>query len=226
MKKRLERALIAAIAGAALLGGAGIAGATPAQAQQQGERLHFAMLPPSASYGVSSMSTGRETSPPLGYVQFCQAQPAECGHANDRGGQVVLDQAGFSQLVAVNADINARIKPMTDLDHYGVVEYWAYPDDGYGDCEDYVLLKRRTLIGLGWPAETLLITVVRDVNGEGHSVLTVVTDRGDLVLDNQNDKVRSWLDTPYRYVKRQMQGQPDRWVSLGDARAPATVGRN
>ena len=27
----------------------------------------------------------------------------------------------------------------------GVVERWSYPDDGYGDCEDYVLLKRRAL---------------------------------------------------------------------------------
>jgi hypothetical protein len=43
-----------------------------------------------------------------------------------------------------------RGKPMTDLDHWGVVERWNYPDDGYGDCEDYVLLKRRLLIQLGW----------------------------------------------------------------------------
>ena len=35
---------------------------------------------------------------------------------------------------------------MTDMDHWGAVEKWSYPDDGYGDCEDYVLLKRRMLI--------------------------------------------------------------------------------
>jgi hypothetical protein len=29
---------------------------------------------------------------------------------------------------------------MTDLEHWGTIEKWSYPDDGYGDCEDYVLL--------------------------------------------------------------------------------------
>jgi transglutaminase-like cysteine proteinase BTLCP len=31
-----------------------------------------------------------------------------------------------------------------------MVERWSYPNDGYGDCEDYVLLKRRILIESGW----------------------------------------------------------------------------
>ena len=65
---------------------------------------------------------------------------------------------------------------MTDLEHWGVVERWNYPDDGYGDCEDYVLLKRRMLMQAGWPREALLITVVRDKKGDGHAVLTVKTD--------------------------------------------------
>ena len=42
--------------------------------------------------------------------------------------------------------VNDSIAPVTDLEHWGVVEKWSYPDDGYGDCEDYVLLKRRMLI--------------------------------------------------------------------------------
>jgi predicted transglutaminase-like cysteine proteinase len=41
---------------------------------------------------------------------------------------------------------NTHVKPMTDMDHWAVVDRWNYPDDGYGDCEDYVLLKRRSLI--------------------------------------------------------------------------------
>jgi hypothetical protein len=50
---------------------------------------------------------------------------------------------------------------------------WSYPDDGYGDCEDYVLLKRRMLTQSGWPREALLVTVVRNEKDEGHAVLTV-----------------------------------------------------
>jgi predicted transglutaminase-like cysteine proteinase len=112
---------------------------------------------------------------------------------------------------------------MTDLDHYGVVEKWTYPDDGYGDCEDYVLLKRRMLMQAGWPREALLITVVRDKKGDGHAVLTVKTDRGEFILDNQNEAIVLWHETGYRFVKRQSQSNPNVWISLGDLRPAAAT---
>ncbi|MGN6571224.1 MAG: transglutaminase-like cysteine peptidase, partial [Pseudolabrys sp.] len=108
--------------------------------------------------------------------------------------------------------------------HWGVVERWNYPDDGYGDCEDYVLQKRKMLIKAGWPREALLITVVRDKNGDGHAVLTVKTNRGEFALDNQESKILAWDKTGYRFIKRQSQSDPNVWVSLGDPReAPALV---
>jgi predicted transglutaminase-like cysteine proteinase len=103
---------------------------------------------------------------------------------------------------------------VTDLELYGKVEYWNYPTSGKGDCEDYVLLKRRMLIERGWPESTLLITVVRDENGEGHAVLTARTDAGDLVLDNKRQDIVRWTDTPYIYVKQQSEGNPLVWASL------------
>ena len=118
----------------------------------------------------------------------------------------------------INKLVNDHVKPLTDLEHHGVVERWSYPDDGYGDCEDYVLLKRRMLMEAGWPRGALLITVVRDQKGDGHAVLTVSTDKGDFILDNQDPTVKIWSDTPYRYVKRQSQADPNVWVSLGDPR--------
>ena len=104
------------------------------------------------------------------------------------------------------------------MDHWGVIEKWSLPTDGYGDCEDYVLLKRKMLIDAGWPREALLITVVRDKKGEGHAVLTVKSDKGEFVLDNQNEDVVAWTETGYRFVKRQSQSDPNVWVSLGDSR--------
>jgi hypothetical protein len=113
---------------------------------------------------------------------------------------------------------------MTDLEHWGVVERWNYPDDGYGDCEDYVLAKRRLLIQAGWPREALLVTVVRDKRGDGHAVLTVKTDKGEFVLDNQNDQILLWSDTGYHFVKRQSQTDQNVWGSLGEPRGiPATA---
>lgn len=180
-----------------------------------------AMLSPFAA----NMAVSGSTSTPVGYARFCEELPRECDNGNGKAGRVVVNEAEFLQLKQVNDEVNRRIQPMTDLDHYGEVERWTFAEDGYGDCEEYVLVKRRELIGLGWPPETLLITVVRDKKNAGHAVLTVVTDRGDLILDNQEAPILLWHETGYRFVKRQAQGNPNHWVSLGDVLAPATVGR-
>ncbi len=163
-----------------------------------------------------------ETRAPIGWIDFCTQSPRECAGGPTQARDVVLTSKAWRDLVQVNAWVNNAIKPMTDLDHWGVVEKWSYPDDGYGDCEDYVLLKRRMLLQAGWPREALLLTVVRDKKDEGHAVLTVKTDKGDFVLDNQAENIVLWSDTGYRFVKRQSQTDPNVWVSLGDPR-PATA---
>jgi predicted transglutaminase-like cysteine proteinase len=160
------------------------------------------------------------TQPPLGWVEFCVRQPGECAGPSTAPRDLALSRRARMDLVHVNKWVNEAIKPLTDLEHWGVIERWSYPDDGYGDCEDYVLLKRRMLIQSGWPREALLVTVVRDKEDKTHAVLTVTTDKGDYILDNQNDDILLWSETGYRFVKRQSQSDPNVWVSLGDP-APA-----
>lgn len=171
---------------------------------------------------VMHVSVGDTSRPPIGWVEFCNENPRECATQPTSPRDVVLTPKAWKDLVRVNKWVNDTIKPVTDMDHWGVVEKWSYPDDGRGDCEDYVLLKRRMLMQAGWPREALLITVVRDKKGEGHAVLTVKTDKGDFVLDNQAEDVLLWMDTGYRFVKRQSQSDPNVWVALGDLR-PATT---
>jgi predicted transglutaminase-like cysteine proteinase len=168
------------------------------------------------------VSVGETTRPPIGWVEFCNENQRDCAARRSQPRDVVLTLKVWKDLVRVNKWVNDTIKPVTDLEHWGVVERWSYPDDGKGDCEDYVLLKRRLLIEAGWPREALLITVVRDKKGEGHAVLTVKTDRGDFILDNQAEEILAWYDTGYRFVKRQSQSDQNVWVSLGDPR-PATA---
>jgi predicted transglutaminase-like cysteine proteinase len=103
------------------------------------------------------------------------------------------------------------------MDFYQVDEFWTYPA-GYGDCEDFALAKRRQLIEAGWEPSTLLMAVVRESNGDGHAVLMVRTDRGDLVLDNKDGMIRVWTETPYQYVKRQSQEHAAVWVDIVDDR--------
>jgi predicted transglutaminase-like cysteine proteinase len=171
-------------------------------------------------------AVGETSRAPIGWVEFCTEHSQECAVKPTPPRDVVLSSSAWRDLVRINRHVNKSIKPMTDLEHWGTVERWSYPDDGIGDCEDYVLLKRRLLLQAGWPREALLITVVRDKRGDGHAVLTVRTNKGEFILDNQEEKVLLWSETGYRFVKRQSQSSPNIWVSLGDPRpAPTTASR-
>lgn len=177
---------------------------------------------PSAMERSTAMEVLGAAKPPIGYVEFCRANPGDCPGPEGRPVRIVMTPASFAELDQLNRYVNARIQPATDMEIYGVEEKWAYPAER-GDCEDYVLLKRRMLIDSGWPASALLISVVRDEKGDGHAVLTAVSDRGDYVLDNQRDDIRAWSRTGYDFVKRQSQSDPRRWVYVGGADLAAGV---
>jgi predicted transglutaminase-like cysteine proteinase len=153
---------------------------------------------------------------PSGWLQFCDDNPMDCRTGRQQPRDVVMTQVTWKDLVRVNRWVNETISPKTDQEHWGVIEKWSYPTDGYGDCEDYVLLKRKTLIDAGWPREALLVTVVRDKKGDGHAVLMVKTTWGEFVLDNMNLDVLPWHETGYRFVKRQSQADQNVWVSISD----------
>lgn len=163
----------------------------------------------------SVAGVGAPTTAPLGFVQFCRDYPDDCVNRTVSPTAISLSEGNWRQIVKINADVNNSVEPVTDMEHWGVPERWNYPDDGKGDCEDYVLEKRRRLMKAGFPIQTLLITVVRDQKGDGHAVLTVKTDRGDFVLDNQVGKILAWQETGYRFIKRQSDENPMNWVSLG-----------
>ncbi|MBN9334451.1 transglutaminase-like cysteine peptidase [Devosia sp.] len=162
--------------------------------------------------------SSRGTSIPIGAYDFCSRLPGECKPFAKVKQAEILTQEKWTELLWVNASVNARIIPMSDMDLYGVEEFWTYPNDGYGDCDDIALEKRRELIQLGWAPSTLLMTVVRQANGEGHAVLMVRTDRGDLILDNLEGEIRVWNQTPYRFLKRQSQASLAKWVDIWDDR--------
>lgn len=153
------------------------------------------------------------SSPPYGFVQFCQRYEQECIYRSTEAERFDAGAAGLAVLDSVNRSVNRAISPSTDLELYGVAEYWTIPGSG-GDCEDYAILKRRILIKRGWPSSALLLTVVRDENGEGHAVLTARTAQGDFVLDNKVDDVLLWHDTPYEYVMRQSYLNAQVWMAL------------
>lgn len=166
---------------------------------------------------VPFMAKAGLTTRPVGHNEFCKRHQSECRVKSRSEARVQLTPARWNELVAVNNAVNWAITPVTDAELFGREEVWVYPKSK-GDCEDFVLLKRRDLMKKGWPAGSLLITVVRQKNGDGHAVLTALTDRGDLVLDNLEPQVKIWSQTEYRYVKRQSELDSGRWVAIDDAR--------
>jgi predicted transglutaminase-like cysteine proteinase len=151
------------------------------------------------------ITLGAPARPPFGWVNFCAEYAPECETKPLEARDVVLTPKAWTDLGRINKWVNDSVWPITDMDHWGVIDRWNYPDDGYGDCEDYVLLKRK-------------ITVVLDRNGDGHAVLTVKSDKGEFILDNQSPEILLWSETGYHFVKRQSQNDPNNWIGLGDPR--------
>lgn len=164
---------------------------------------------------------GSITKAPNGWLQFCKEQPDECRPAAEPQGDVTLTPELLQQLFSVNAYANNRVKWTPDVEQFGKAERWAYPLDR-GDCEDIVLLKRQLLAKAGWPIGALLVTTVeeRGRNGGRHAVLTVRTDRGEMILDNETPEVLFWYETGYRYLSRQTSTDPNVWVSITEQPGP------
>jgi predicted transglutaminase-like cysteine proteinase len=203
---RLFRGILASLAGAAIIASAGFAAAAS----------NPKIIPVS-----TETPTLEEIRPPIGWIAFCQEPQAEdCRVPTLAPQKLTLTQASWDLVVRVNRTVNANIEQVEDIVLYGVQEKWTYPEGGKGDCEDLALLKRHMLIKDGVPRQALLMTVVRDETGAGHAVLTLVTDRGDFVLDSKTSRILPWRATGYGFIKRQSQSNPNIWVKLGEPASP------
>ncbi len=159
--------------------------------------------------------------PTAAWIEFCEKDPRECIVDTSEPAEITLAVSVWEQIISVNAFVNRIITPMADQDHWAVEDRWDYPLDGFGDCEDIQLLKRRLLIMAGLPRRALRMTVVLDEVGAGHAVLMVRTDRGDFILDNKVNEVRLWHETGYEFLKREgAEGMT--WVALGAPSITAT----
>jgi predicted transglutaminase-like cysteine proteinase len=194
----------------------GLGAAAAAHAAPAGSRATVASYAP----------LGGPTSVPWGWADFCQRYPEECGGGPLAPQDVNLTPHAMKEIDRVNKWVNAHVEPVSDMEHWGVIEKWGYPTDGKGDCDNYALFKRKILIDEGFPRQALLMTVVKDEHNEGHAILTVKTNAGEFVLDNLNDEVKSWDRTPYRFIKRQSQTDQNVWLQIGDpTAAPDYVSR-
>ncbi|MFH6782055.1 MULTISPECIES: transglutaminase-like cysteine peptidase [Methylobacterium] len=209
------------LAGAAMIAAALVSarsGEAAAQTQGQIQAQILAALPmPSA--GAPDLGQAR---PIAGWVEFCARYASECAVDPSEPAQVTLTPRLWQAVTGINRQVNTSLRAVTDMDHWGVPDRWDLAEDGSGDCEDFQLLKRKLLAQAGLPRRAMRMTVVIDEKGEGHAVLMLRTDRGDLVLDNKTSAVLPWHKTGYTFIKRESQ-TATAWVSLGGATAPTVT---
>lgn len=157
----------------------------------------------SGLFAADAALAGRKFAP-IGYQVMCLKQPQEC-----KGGgkaQVNATADVMATMKRVNLQVNRAIKPR----HDSGPDVWNASASKYGDCEDYVLAKRRQLISAGLPASSLRIAYVKTRNGVGHAVLVVNTGKTKYVLDNLTNTIKPLSQTGYRIVS--MQGSnPAQW---------------
>ncbi len=132
------------------------------------------------------------SSAPLGFQLLCLQHPEEC-----RGGgssSVSLTDSLLGTIERINAQVNRAIRPQNDRGG----DIWTVGASS-GDCEDYVLSKRRALIRAGLPPSSLRIAYVK-AQGIDHAILVVKTDVSDLVLDNLAANIVPLRNTGYRVI--------------------------
>ena len=130
---------------------------------------------------------------PLGYQLMCLQHPQEC-----KGGgaaKVPATKELMATLKRVNFHVNRTMTPRRDSG----ADVWTV-NATVGDCEDFVLAKRRALIKAGVPSSSLRIAYVKTKRGIDHAILVVKTNGRDLVLDNLSASIRPLSQTGYRIV--------------------------
>ena len=129
---------------------------------------------------------------------------------------ISLDRAGWALVNGVNRDMNRRIRRSSDIRDFGVEDFWQVPggSNPRGDCEDYVLAKRKALIAQGVPAAALSIAIVKTSWGESHAVLLLAADGDEFVLDNLTPWISRREQVNYDWQERQAPGKVFEWVRM------------
>ena len=136
---------------------------------------------------------------------------------------VALTAELWTAVTKINDKVNRALKPASDTSLYGVTDRWATPIASgvrAGDCEDYVLEKRRALIAAGVPKTALSIAIATTGWGEHHAVLLIETDRGVYVLDSLTPWILPWRKANLTWHERQVSGSAFRWAMVNALEAP------
>jgi len=143
---------------------------------------------------LASVNTASALQGPAGGRAFCASNPSECGG----GGRSIVTVTPdlMTMLRSVNSRVNSSMRYVNDARG---TDRWNI-GGATGDCEDFVLTKRRQLIQQGVSASALRLGVTYTRRGSAHAVLIVKTTGGDYVLDNFSNGVKPVASSGYRIL--------------------------
>lgn len=163
-----------------------------------------------------------QTSAPRNFDNLCQQYKWLCATT---GRNHLLGFESLSVIRIINTRVNHSTPEISDMEQYGVEDFWALPTLRGGDCEDIAMLKKKQLVALGFAPETLSIAAVLTRDGQNHAVLIARMSFGDYAIDNLTDRILLWSDTGYTYLRVQNFENPEKWDAVfeGGALAKATA---
>jgi predicted transglutaminase-like cysteine proteinase len=187
---------------------------------QTGPQELFAQAEPRPSTPLPAAL--QQISAPPGFLSFCLRFRDQCAVNADPSETLALTGESWATLLHVNDAVNRSVRPLADAVHYGRPEYWTIATDGFGDCDDYAVTKRKALIEAGIPARALRLATVITRRDNRHVVLTVATDHGVYVLDNATAFVLPWVESGYEWTALQDANREWGWFAFSTP-APAPI---
>ena len=112
--------------------------------------------------------------------------------------KIILDQQSWDKINEINTDVNTTVKYKSDLALYQQPDFWTIAESE-GDCDDYVLTKRKRLHEAGVAKDVMRIATCWTENGEYHAVLLLETNAGTLVLDNRFNNILHFQELMYSW---------------------------
>lgn len=130
---------------------------------------------------ITDVPVRKTASSPIAFSLYCLRNIDECPTKGPK--KVAWTTELRSKIVEVQHRVNADITPRNDA-----ADVWQ-ADVAFGDCDDYVMTKRRHLIKAGIPATAMDLRIKRLADGQGHVTLLVRTTEGTYELDNLRKSV-------------------------------------
>lgn len=136
------------------------------------------------------------------FAEIAKGTALNCGNAKCFDTKAIVQRtsagSGMSsvrdKLNLVNHEVNRRITYRKDSDSHGRLDQWSSPSQtlksGFGDCEDYALLKMAVLASQGFALKDMTVVILYDTKRHFyHAVLAVDVQGTHYILDNMRDQV-------------------------------------